>query len=100
EVAYLKLSSVVAADAASYITRAAGTRCLVVDIRNYPSEFMVFALGQHLMPTITPFARFTEGELSSPGAFFMGSAVSITPAAPHYEGRVVILVDETSISQS
>jgi hypothetical protein len=45
EVAYLKLSSVKASQVAEYVTRAKGTRGLVIDIRNYPSEFVVFALG-------------------------------------------------------
>jgi C-terminal processing protease CtpA/Prc len=44
DVAYLKLSSVKAADAAQYVDSAAGTKGLIIDIRNYPSEFVVFAL--------------------------------------------------------
>src|SRR5262249_61386119 len=40
EVGYLKLSSVKAAEASSYIDRAAGTKGLIIDIRNYPSEFV------------------------------------------------------------
>lgn len=38
DVAYLRLSSVKAADAAHYIEQASGTKGLIVDIRNYPSE--------------------------------------------------------------
>ena len=49
EVAYLKLSSVVAADVANYVNAAADADVLVVDIRNYPSAFMVFALGGRLV---------------------------------------------------
>ena len=60
QVAYLKLSSVQAAQVASYIDRARGTKGLVIDIRNYPSEFVVFALGSLLVDRPTPFARFTE----------------------------------------
>jgi hypothetical protein len=48
-VAYLKLSSVVAADASDYIQQAQGAEVLVIDIRNYPSEFVVFALGGYLV---------------------------------------------------
>jgi len=49
QVAYLKLSSVKAADVPRYIDSAMGTKGLIVDIRNYPSEFVVFALGQLLV---------------------------------------------------
>ena len=101
QVAYLKLSSVQAAQAASYVERAKGTRGLIVDIRNYPSEFVVFALGGLLVDRPTPFARFTTGDLDNPGAFLWRSGpLSLTPQQPHYAGKVVVLVDEVSLSQA
>ena len=66
DVAYLKLSSVKAADAAHYIESAAGTKALIIDIRNYPSEFVVFALGALLVGNETPFARFTKATSPRP----------------------------------
>ncbi len=100
DVAYLKLSSVKFADAPSYIRDAAGTKGLIIDIRNYPSEFVVFALGSLLHKEKTPFVRFTVPDVRNPGASVWGPTIDITPAQPHYEGKVVILVDEQSISQS
>lgn len=99
-VAYLKLSSVVAANAASYIEQARRASVLVIDIRNYPNEFMVFALGGYLVGGATPFARFTVGDASNPGAFGWTATVSHTPRTPRYTGSVVILVDEVSQSQA
>lgn len=100
DVAYLKLSGVAAQDIAEYLQRAAGTRGLVIDIRNYPSAFVVFALGSRLVDAPTPFARFTHGNLDNPGAFTWTPPISVQPQAPHYAGTVVILVDEVSISQA
>jgi hypothetical protein len=100
QVAYLKLSSVRAADIPGYLEGAEGTRGLVIDIRNYPSEFVVFALGSHLVERPTPFARFTQGDLANPGTFLWGRPEEIEPAAPHYSGRVAILVDDVSISSA
>ena len=100
EVAYLKLSSVKIADASHYIEAAAGTKGLIIDIRNYPSQFVVFALGSLLVEHETPFARFTVGELSNPGAFHWTEPVSLSPQKPHYSGKAVILVDEISQSQA
>ena len=94
DVAYLKLSSFRASKAEEYVRLAAGTRCFVVDIRNYPSEFAVFSLGQYLVSDTTSFVRFTVGDLSNPGAFSWGEPLEIEPATPRYTGRVVILVDE------
>jgi hypothetical protein len=100
EVAYLKLSSVVSADAPSYVERAAGTRGLIVDIRNYPAEFVVFALGQLLVDRPTAFAAFTGSDLADPGAFWFRPGAMLQPRSPRYEGRVAVLVDESSISQA
>jgi C-terminal processing protease CtpA/Prc len=101
DVAYLKLSSVQAAQAASYVEHASGTRGLVIDIRNYPSEFVVFALGSLLVEGPTPFARVTVGDLNNPGAFlWRNGPLSLTPQQPHYPGKIVVLVDESSLSQA
>jgi C-terminal processing protease CtpA/Prc len=101
QVAYLKLSSVQAAQVSTSIARAQGTKGLVIDIRNYPSEFVVFTLGSLLVDRPTPFARFTSGDLDNPGAFrWRGEPLTLSPQQPHYSGKVVILVDEISQSQA
>ena len=101
DVAYVKLSTIKGADVAGYIDRAKGTRGLIIDIRNYPSDFVVFTLGRHLVAEATPFARFTVGDPTNPGAFLWGSGpLNLPTAEPHYDGKVVILVDESSMSQA
>ncbi|MGA9669290.1 MAG: S41 family peptidase [Terracidiphilus sp.] len=100
DVAYLKLSSVKAAEVDHYLSLAAKTKGLIIDIRNYPSEFVAYSLGAHLVDKSTQFAKFTHGDLSNPGAFHWESPVSLKPSDPHYEGKVVVLVDEVSQSQA
>jgi C-terminal processing protease CtpA/Prc len=100
DVAYLKLSTVKLDQAAKYIESAAGTKGLIIDIRNYPSQFVVFALGSLFVDQKTDFVRFTFGDLSNPGAFHWGAPLSLAPQQPHYPGKVVILVDEVSQSQA
>lgn len=100
DVAYIKLSSVKAADCALYIEQASGTSCLIIDIRNYPSEFVPFELGGHLVDRPAPFAIFTKGVASSPGTFVWTPPTIVEPIAPRYQGKVAVLVDEASISQS
>jgi C-terminal processing protease CtpA/Prc len=99
-VAYLKLSSVKADDAVSYVQQAAGTKGWIIDVRNYPSEFVVFALGSHFIQKPTDFARFTEGNVTNPGAFSFTKPESLLPQAPHYAGKIVILVDEVTQSNA
>jgi len=100
DVAYLKLSTVKAADVSGYIERARKTKGLIVDIRNYPSDFMPFVLGSTLISGKTPFVTFTNADLANPGAFRFATTLSIDPTQPRYNGKVVILVDEASVSQA
>jgi hypothetical protein len=100
QVAYLKLSSVRADQVPTYISRAKDTKGLVVDIRNYPSEFVVFTLGNLLADRATPFAQFTALDLDHPGAFRWSGVPALNPQQPHYAGKVVVLVDEVSQSQA
>ena len=100
EVAYLKLSSVSGAQSTDYIERAANTKVLVIDIRNYPREFVVFALGKHLVPSQTPFASFTMASAANPGTFVFRPGQPLRAVPPYYAGMIVILVDEHSQSQA
>jgi len=99
-IAYLKLSSVDASQSASYIQSAAGTRALIIDIRNYPSNFVVFTLGDLLVSQPVNFVQFTNGDVTTPGAFHWGSILGLTPARPYYPGKVVVLVNEITQSQA
>ena len=100
DVVYLKLSSVSQENVSEYVDAIAGRRGLIIDIRNYPSAFMVFALGQHFVQETTPFAKFTYGDLESPGTFQWTDPVELTPAEPFFDGRIVVLIDEASQSNS
>ncbi|MEN8006868.1 MAG: S41 family peptidase [Candidatus Krumholzibacteriota bacterium] len=100
EVAYMKLSSIRIEDVAGYIEQAAGTRGLVIDIRNYPGEFVVFALGSRLVKEPTAFTRFTRCDPVNPGAFIWSDPLLLQPESPGYGGKVAILVNEVSMSQS
>jgi hypothetical protein len=100
DIAYLKLSLARAADSAGYIQAAAGARGLIIDIRDYPSDFVVFALGQFLVSAPTSFAWFTVVDPCNPGAIRWGSIVNLIPRQPHYSGKIVILVDEITQSSA
>lgn len=100
DVAYIKLSSIKRADVPGYMERAAHTKGLVIDIRNYPSEFVPFALGSYFIDKPTKFVRFTIGDLSNPGGFKWGPELDLRPHPSPYAGKVMILVDELSQSQS
>ena len=77
------------------------TKGLIIDLRCYPAEFMVFTLGEYLMPRPAPFAKFSTGSITQPGFFQFTEPISVGRDNPeHYKGKVVILVNEISISQA
>jgi C-terminal processing protease CtpA/Prc len=101
EVAYLKLSAVKATEIPEYLQGAEGSKGWIIDIRNYPSDFVVFFLGGHFVSESTPFARFTYGDSRNPGGFaWTDPPIHVPPIAPYYPGKVVVLVDETSMSSA
>jgi len=100
QVAYLKLSAVKTEGVAHYVDSAQGTKGLIIDIRNYPSEFVVFAFGQLLVDKETQFVRFTMCDVSNPGAFHWFEGPPLVPATPHYGGKIVVLVDELTQSSA
>ena len=100
EVAYLKVSTVKRTEISTYIEAASKTEAIVVDLRGYPSEFVVFKLGGHFVDRQTPFVRFSIPDLSNPGAFHWMEPMSLKPEPPHYDGKVLVLVDESTQSQA
>jgi hypothetical protein len=100
DIAYLKLSSAKKADIPRYFAAAMARKGLIIDIRNYPAEFFPKELAQHLVDQVVEFARFTKGDLSNPGAFAWTPSTSLRPRAPHYPGKVVVLIDDASQSRS
>jgi hypothetical protein len=100
DVAYVKISTLKQADCAADISAAAGTKGLIIDIRDYPSDFPIYVLGGMLVTQPTPFTWFTNADVANPGAFHWWTLVQLTPLAPHYSGKVVILVDETTQSSA
>lgn len=74
---------------------------LIIDLRCYPSDFIVFSLGKYLMPRPTEFVKFTIGSLQQPGKFTFSSPLKVGENNPDYfKGKVIILVNPRTISQS
>ena len=77
------------------------TKGLIIDLRCYPSEFVVFTLGGFLVPKSTPFVKFSFGSLQMPGTFYQGQQLNLTPTGSGtYKGKVVILINELTQSQA
>jgi len=99
-IAYMKLSTIETTNVSNYVADLQHFDALIIDIRGYPKSFVVFSLGQHLVRKRTPFARFSNADLSNPGTFHWTESFSIEPKEPTFDGRIIILVDENTQSQA
>lgn len=74
---------------------------IVIDLRCYPSKFMVFDFGNFLTPEAKPFVKFTLGTLMKPGNFNFGSNLSVGGNDNGtYQGKIAILINEQTQSQA
>ncbi len=101
EIAYLYLGSIKNSYLPSIFKKIQHTKGLIIDLRCYPSDFIVFTLGKYLLPERTPFARFSNGSIEHAGRFTFTRNVEIGQQnKDYYKGKVVILVNETTQSQA
>jgi C-terminal processing protease CtpA/Prc len=77
------------------------TRGIVIDLRSYPFEFVVFSLGKYLMPHPTEFVKFTSGNVNNPRLFTYTPPLKVGENnRNHYKCKVVILINELTQSQA
>ena len=77
------------------------TKGLIIDMRTYPSESIVFTLGAYLMPEATGFVKFSMTIYTTPGLFAYLPTISVgNNNKDNYKGKVVIIVNETTQSQA
>lgn len=83
---------------------------IIVDMRYYPSTPILYLLGEYIVPEQTPFSLIGMPNQAMPGAYWtqemvVGKGVlkeqedDIRTFKP-YEGKIVLLMDESSQSQS
>ncbi|MDX1539179.1 S41 family peptidase [Arsukibacterium sp.] len=100
-IGYVRLDKIAEVDLEQMMQQLADTKGLVIDIRNYPSDFVVYSLGKYLYPQPYPFAKFTQIQPSNPGQFNWAEPIQVGSENPdYYKGKVAILIDEHSQSQS
>ena len=101
EIAYLYLGSIKNSYLPTIFKKIKNTKGLIIDLRSYPSEFVVFSLGKYLMPKKTAFVKFSNGNLERAGLFTLTENLDVGEKyQDYYKGKVIILIDETTQSQA
>lgn len=101
DIAYLFLGTIKNDYLPEIMSKVQNTKGLIIDLRCYPSEFVVFSLGKYLVGDTTAFVKFSIGSIESPGLFTMTPNLSVGEKNNEfYKGKVIILVNETTVSQA
>ncbi|QNE41414.1 peptidase S41 [Hymenobacter sp. NBH84] len=101
-IGYLSLGTIKNATLPEIMQAAEGTKGVVIDIRNYPAEPVMYALSQYLVRKFTPFVQASNPDITYPGRFPLRKYPSyVRPKkGKFYPGKVVVLVNEISQSQA
>lgn len=87
------------------MTEFANTDGLIIDLRQYPSDFIAYSLAEYLVDKRTVFLNLSYPSRAVPGTFIKGNPpfysgrISGSPGY-FYKNNVVILIDEFTISQA
>ncbi|MDU0369872.1 S41 family peptidase [Hymenobacter endophyticus] len=100
-IGHLTLGTIQNKELPGIMQEAQGTKGLIIDIRNYPSDFVVFSLTKYLLSKPAEFVRFSVPTPTYPGLFSTTEPLQVFPGkGKPYAGKVVVLVNELSVSQS
>jgi len=101
EVAYVYMGIVNSDKLSEVFDKIKNTKGLVIDFRNYPSDFVVFTMGKLLKPNPTEFVKFSSTSNSQPGLFTFTPSLKIPGSGNNsYKGKIAILVNETTQSSA
>jgi C-terminal processing protease CtpA/Prc len=101
DIAYFNLGRIKSKYVKNLMKKCEGTKGMIIDLRNYPSDFMVYEMDKYLLPKQTEFAKFTTGDPTYPGVFYMSAPVKNGRKNDNfYKGKIIILVNELTQSQA
>ncbi len=100
-IGYINLANIQEEDIKDIKKQLKDIKGIIVDIRNYPSTFVVFSLGNFLNSNTADFVKFTKLNSDYPGEFTFSDPLQVGGNGPSYNGqKVVVLVNELSQSQA
>lgn len=77
------------------------TKGIVIDMRCYPGDYIVFAVGNYFFPAQREFMKISHVSMDEPGLFTFSEAASAGSDNPqYYKGKVIVLVNEVTLSQA
>jgi C-terminal processing protease CtpA/Prc len=99
DIGYINIEKIKKKDVANVFNDIKNTRGLVIDIRNYPTDFAIHTIADYLLKSQTPFCRMARGDAGNPGYYILDEPLK-SGGKGEYTGKVAILVNEDSQSSS
>lgn len=101
-ISYLKLSSIQADEIDAYVDQIRDTDALIIDIRGYPGDNVMYELGQWFAIEPTPTITFTVPDQSNPGLFRWSNGPKMPPTKKGERLNLpfAILVNEATVSSA
>lgn len=100
-IGYVNMGKLKVSEVPEMINKLKDTQAIILDSRNYPKGAN-FEISNFLNSSPKAFAKYTVPDLSYPGKFYWNKELHIcgTENKNNYKGKVIILVNENSMSQS
>ena len=98
DIGYITLKSIKQEDIPVIKQEFLNTKGIIIDIRAYPSTRVVYNLGSYFVSKDTVFVRHTEVNPDNPGEFNLYSKYVILKSEEHYQGKLVVIVNEETQS--
>ena len=81
--------------------KAKSAKGIIIDLRCYPSFYLVDTIGDFLLSEPRKFVKFSKPIFDKPGTFYLDSPLYVGIKNPaYYSGKVVILVNDSTQSSA
>lgn len=101
DIAYLHIRNLIQSDLNEIFAKTESTKGLIIDLRTYPNQTLLYDIGAYLTKTPKPFVIASLPFYDTPGTFYFTPPIEMQPhPEKFYNGKVILLVNETTQSTS
>ncbi len=99
-IGYVNMGIIKVKNIPEMIEKLNSAKAIIFDMRNYPNATFE-EISNFINPKVNPFAIYTKPDLTYPGMFWRTKPHTIGKENPNnYKGKVIVLLNEKSMSQS
>jgi C-terminal processing protease CtpA/Prc len=99
DIGYINMKTITKEDIPIIKQKFKYTKGIIIDIRNYPPDIFNM-LAPYFVSGTTPFSKATQGNPDNPGEFTFSSAYKIPESKESYNGKLVVIVNEETVSNA